>query len=180
MSWWSWRKKPKLTNPTTSHPAVVLTTGLLDESARYLTQFRGVSGPHEGILYWAGLSLKDQWTITTIILPKARTTSGSFKTSSLANAEMISFLAEHGLELLAQVHSHPGTFVDHSPGDITGALMPYENFLSIVVPNYARQGLRPLAVLGIHRYEEGEFRRLVGSDVSTTFKILPSCGDLRI
>jgi proteasome lid subunit RPN8/RPN11 len=164
----------------TPRPAVVITTSLLEESAHHLLQFCDAEGPHEGILYWAGLSSPDRWVITTIVLPKARTTSGSFRTSSLANAQMIAFLADHGLELLAQVHSHPGSFVGHSAGDITGALMPYENFLSIVVPHYSRKGLTTLRSLGIHRFELDEFRRLTESDVSATFKVLPTCGDLRV
>jgi proteasome lid subunit RPN8/RPN11 len=176
MSWWPKRTKPK---PAIQRPTVVLTTGLLAESARGLMQYRGPNGPHEGIVYWAGLSTLSHWIITSVILPKARTTSGSFRTSVQSNAETIGFLSDNGLELLAQVHSHPGTFVDHSAGDGFGALMPYENFLSVVVPNYAREGLFPLDTLGVHRFENGAFRRLSANDLAAALKVLPSCGDLR-
>ena len=50
------------------------------------------------------------------------------------------YLARAGLELIGQVHSHPGRFVGHSDGDDERALMPYDGFLSIVVPHYGRRG----------------------------------------
>jgi hypothetical protein len=51
--------------------------------------------------------------------------------------------------------------------------MPYESFLSIVVPNYGRHGV-DLAACGVHRFESGRFRRLSASEVEAEFSVAPS------
>jgi proteasome lid subunit RPN8/RPN11 len=137
------------------------------------------SQPHEGVAYWAGRRVGDEYFITTCIAPTAQTTYGSFDTSSHTNAKVIIYLASASLELLGQVHSHPGVFVDHSDGDDERALMPYEGFLSIVVPHYAHRGMRPLAMCGIHIFEKFKFRRLKDSEIEASFRIIEEFADLR-
>jgi proteasome lid subunit RPN8/RPN11 len=135
---------------------------------------------HESILYWAGTqTTRNDVLITTCIAPRAKTTPGSFRTTAADNARAISAMNNEGLQLVAQVHSHPGTLVDHSHGDVTGALMPFEGFLSIVVPEYGSNGMWPLHRCGVHRYERGIFRRLTSSEVQRGFQLRPSCIDLR-
>lgn len=135
--------------------------------------------PHEGVAYWAGRRSGSDVFVTTCIAPAARTTYGSFDTSSHTNARVIMYLADAGLELIGQVHSHPGASVDHSRGDDKRALMPYEGFLSIVVPHYARRGMRPLTTCGVHLFEKSRFRRLTDSEIETRFRILPHFADMR-
>ncbi len=176
MSWLS--KRPKA-QPIYRHPRVLLPSTVIRESGEYLRQSRGPDGPHEGVLYWAGISAADIWVVTTIILPSARTTRGSFRTTAKTNADVVGFLADHELVLLGQVHSHPGSFVDHSEGDIVGALMPYQSFLSVVVPNYACDGLLPLHGLGVHRFDQGEFQQLSEIEIKKTMVVVPSDQDFR-
>ena len=88
-------------------------------------------------------------------------------------------LAKSGLALLGQVHSHPGAFVDHSAGDNERALMPYDGFLSIVVPYYARRGMQPLTVCGVHVFENSRFRRIQDSEIEARFRIVAEFTDLR-
>jgi proteasome lid subunit RPN8/RPN11 len=89
------------------------------------------------------------------------------------------YLSSTGLELIGQVHSHPGEFVGHSKGDDRRALMPYEGFLSVVVPHYAREGMLPLTICGVHVFESSRFRRLQTVEVEAQFRILPEFSDLR-
>jgi proteasome lid subunit RPN8/RPN11 len=89
------------------------------------------------------------------------------------------YLASAGLELIGQVHSHPGRCVDHSDRDDERALMPYEGFLSIVVPHYARRGMRPLASCGVHVFEKSRFRRLGKSEVEALIHVIDDFADLR-
>ncbi len=144
-----------------------------------LQQSGELDNPHEGFVYWAGRATGDEYFVLKCIAPAARTTYGSFDTSSHANARVIMCLAENGMELLAQVHSHPGTLVGHSDGDDERALMPYEGFLSIVVPRYARRGMNPLTSCGVHVFENAQFRRLDNSEVKRTFRIVDELADLR-
>src|SRR5262249_12285388 len=141
-------------------PEVWISAGLLDRTASVLQESGGCEGPHEGVAYWAGRRTAHECLVTTCIAPAAVTTYGSFDTSAQTNARVIMYLASAGLELIGQVHSHPSRFVSHSDGDDERALMPYEGFLSIVVPHYARYGMRPLTTCGVHLFDNSRFRRL--------------------
>jgi len=156
-----------------------VSVSVLEHTAQVLRQSGNGATKHEGIVYWAGRHLGSETVVTTCIAPAARSTWGSFSTSSGTNARVVMYLAEHGLELLGQVHSHPGAVVDHSDGDDERALMPYEGFVSIVVPRYGRNGLRPLTNCGVHVYENSRFRRLPESAVMSRFHVVDEFADLR-
>lgn len=167
MTWRFWRPRP------TKRPNVRILDGVIKETLLALQSFAGKDGPHEGIVYWAGRASPAEWIITSVIVPEAVTTRGSFRTSAAANARVVALLAQAEIALLAQVHSHPGTLVDHSDGDDTDALMPYENMLSIIVPKYGRTTLWPLEHCGVHRFEGGRFRRLSSAAVNGAFRCIP-------
>jgi hypothetical protein len=57
--------------------------------------------------------------------------------------------------------------------------MPFENYLSIIVPNYAREDPWPLTKCGVHRFMGGAFGRLLDSEVERKFRLLPTSCDLR-
>jgi proteasome lid subunit RPN8/RPN11 len=174
-----WKKKAKAAAPRPLPPILYLHETLLASTTAWLQAAGDERSAHEGVVYWAGKSFGREWVISTCIAPQAHTTRGSFRTSSGNNAEVIAYLATHRLELLGQVHSHPGQLVDHSDGDDEGALMPYEHFLSIVVPDYGCSGMWPLTKCGVHRFEAGRFRRLTDAEVEAAFKLLPSARDFR-
>jgi proteasome lid subunit RPN8/RPN11 len=88
-------------------------------------------------------------------------------------------LAEASVELIGQVHSHPGRFIDHSDGDDDRAFMPYEGFISLVVPDHARSGMIPLSTCGVHIFEHGRFRRLSDAEVISSFHVVDAFVDLR-
>jgi proteasome lid subunit RPN8/RPN11 len=161
-------------------PVTWVSAHLLDRTGEVLRQSGHRAQPHEGVVYWAGRRVGRETLVTTCVAPKARTTYGSFATTSRSNARVVMYLADHGLELLGQVHSHPGASVDHSDGDNERALMPYDGFLSIVVPRYARDGLRPLSSCGVHVFDISGFRRLSTADVEARFRVVDDFADLRI
>ena len=175
---WHWLKRSK---STSSHApgSVWVLTPVLDQTVEMLRQSGSAGKPHEGVIYWAGRRSGCESFVTTCIAPPARTTRGSFETSSEANAKVIMYLANNDLELIGQVHSHPGSSVGHSSGDEQGALMPYDGFLSVVVPHYARRGMRPLTVCGIHLFEKTRFRRLADCEIESCFHVVPYFADLR-
>lgn len=173
-----WLKhSPEEVGPTV--PTVWVSSTLLDRTGDVLRQSGSEGDPHEGVAYWAGRRVGDDWFVTTCIAPAARTTYGSFDTSSETNARVIMYLAKVGLELLGQVHSHPGKFVDHSAGDEIKALMPYEGFISIVVPHFAGRGMCPLTICGVHIFEDSRFRRLLAPEIESRFRTLDDFADLR-
>jgi hypothetical protein len=148
-----------------------ITEAVVTQSERWLRSPRW--NGRESIIYWAGLKREDVWLVTTVIKPKANTTRGSFMTSSSHNARVIEFLSDAGLALLGQVHTHEGSFVNHSRGDDEDAFMPKENSMSLVVPHFGLEGMRPLDRCGVHRYEAGRFRRLDADEIESDLCIVP-------
>ena len=160
-------------------PVVWVFGAVLEQTVEVLQRSGTVAETHEGVAYWAGRRFGADLIVTTCIAPAATTTCGSFETSSYTNARVVAYLAGAELELLGQVHSHPGSSVGHSAGDDERALMPYEGFLSIVVPHYGRCGMTPLTGCGVHIFENGHFRRMGGTEVEARFRLLDVFTDLR-
>ncbi len=175
---WHWIKKSK-SKSSPSLGSVWVLASVLKLTVEMLQQSGFPDRPHEGVVYWAGRRTERESFVTTCIAPPAQTTHGSFETSSRANAQVIMFLANNNLELIGQVHSHPGGFVGHSAGDDERALMPYEGFLSIVVPHYACRGMRPLTMCGVHLFEKARFRQLAAIEIESRFHTVPDFADLR-
>jgi proteasome lid subunit RPN8/RPN11 len=175
---WHLRKRTQ-PQPRQAVPTIWVSARLLDRTVDILRQSGDRGQSHEGVVYWAGRRAGNEYFIMTAIAPTARTTRGSFDTSSHTNAKVIMYLADACMELLGQVHSHPGAFVGHSDGDDERALMPYEGFFSIIVPHYARRGMRPLTICGIHIFEHSRFHRLRTAEVESCFRVVDELADLR-
>jgi len=166
--------------PKSTPPMVWISRSILDQTTEILRRSGSQTQSHEGVVYWAGRRSGNEYLITTCIAPEAQTTRGSFRTTSATNARVVMYLAKSNLELLGQVHSHPGTFIDHSEGDDEDALMPYEGFYSVIVPNYASQGMHPLTRCGVHIFENNRFRRMTNNEVSKHFHIADRGTDVRV
>lgn len=131
---------------------------------------------HEGIVYWAGVTVDELSAkfVTTCIVPDAETTSGSFNVSPKADAQVVQTIHENNLNGIGHVHSHPGDWTSHSPGDDNSAGLVFDGYYSIVVPNYAADGMLPFTRCGIHRYENGGFQELSDSTIAESLTSVPS------
>jgi len=174
-----WPRRRKTNGEPDARYRVWILRAVVERTLDVLRASGTVEEAHEGIVYWAGRRLGPEAIVTTCIVPMATTTFGSFRTSSETNAKVVMYLATAGLELLGQVHSHPGKSCDHSEGDDELALMPYEGFVSIVVPHYARCGMEPLSRCGIHVFETRGFRRLTPQEIRRSVRIVDGFTDLR-
>ena len=92
---------------------------------------------HEGVAYLLGQTDGNTTVAVAAIRPEAATTSGSFDVTSAAMARVVRASAETGLQVVGQVHTHPGRAF-HSQGDDQGAHIAYTGFVSIVIPDYGR------------------------------------------
>lgn len=160
-------------------PTIYLPRTVVEETAKLVSSFGPLDDQHEGIAYWAGVASAKAWVVTTVLVPEARTTAGSFETSVLANARVIQAVNASSLQLLAQVHGHPGKWVGHSKGDDIGAFMPYRGFYSVILPHYGRHGVEPLAQCGFHRFDGDAFHQLETSEIGHRFVLVDACVDLR-
>ena len=93
---------------------------------------------HEGIAYLLGQSDGTNTLAVAAIRPHAKTTRGSFAVASPAMARVVRSAVDCGLQLVGQVHTHPGRAY-HSGGDEDGARIAYTGYVSIVLPDYGRR-----------------------------------------
>lgn len=90
---------------------------------------------HEGVVLWAGRVDDDGVHIEEAIIPRQIT--GTYR-YDIPNAEIfriLGYIAERGLMIPVQIHSHPGEEC-HSYADDAGALVQHEGGVSVVVPYF--------------------------------------------
>jgi hypothetical protein len=79
-------------------PLVYLPQPVADATARLLASYGAGLERHEGVAYWAGVPAEGAWLITTVLAPEAMTTAGSYRTSAVANARVITAVNRHYLD----------------------------------------------------------------------------------
>ena len=90
---------------------------------------------HEGIVYLIGHTDGFTSIVLSVFRPSAKTTHGSFHVDALAMRQVVEAANAHGLQVVGQLHTHPGTAF-HSDGDVAGTLIRFGGFVSIVLPDY--------------------------------------------
>lgn len=93
---------------------------------------------HEGIAYLLGRTDGTVTLAVSAFRPKAKTTPGSFHVEPVAMAVCVRTAARLGLQIVAQVHTHPGVAY-HSDGDVEGARIRYIGYASVVLPDFGRR-----------------------------------------
>lgn len=79
-------------------------------------------------------------------------------------------LAESGLRLIAQVHSHP-TDAYHSEADDRYAIVTTEGGLSLVVPDFGRAPADPNS-WAVYRLQDRQWEELSAKEVRSLFEII--------
>ncbi len=159
------------------HGQFLVSNDVLSATEAALVTFRGPEGLHEGIVFWGGKEMEGITFFTTAVTPRAVHTKGSVQCNEAAIREVVHALRPHGLGLLAQVHSHPSDDARHSDGDDSMILLPFEGMLSIVVPWYGKDGMRPPSSCGIHQFQEG--RWVLCNKNLDGIQVVPGVVDLR-
>lgn len=128
--------KPRYTRPVApARPKFLITDSCVDGLGKCLAPERQKG--HEGIAYLLGRTDGDVTLAVTAFRPEAKTTPGSFFVEPRAMARCVRAAADLGLQIVAQVHTHPGAAY-HSDGDVEGARIRYAGYASIVLPEYGR------------------------------------------
>jgi len=126
---------------------------------------------NEGLVYWAGTFENSEYIVKAVIAPETESNEGRVSTSHRSNLDFILQLSKYGFVQIAQVHSHPEEWVDHTRGDDEYAAFKVEGLVSIVVPGYGKHGLLPLTKCGVHRFRDDDFIRLSHEYVKRHFLI---------
>jgi len=145
----------------------------IEYTDQILKEYADLTPSNEGLVYWAGILKNNHYIVKAVIAPETDSDYGRVSTSHKSNLNFVLALNELDLIQLAQVHSHPGSWVDHSDGDDTYAAFKIEGLVSIVVPEYSIRGLIPLTQCGIHRYFNSDFHRLSDKYVQRHLVINP-------
>lgn len=172
------RTAPVPTDADIAGPVLHLPESVVAETERLLRTYGGTEN-HEGVVYLGGTEIQGGAVGLVALSPIAETTRGSFQTNLESNATVVQALGELKLSLVGQVHSHPGEWVDHSEGDDEGALVRFQGYWSLVVPSFARDGMRPIVACGVHVFRDGRFWRLTEAAVDARVRIVPASLDLR-
>ncbi len=151
----------------------------LDAAERLLPTYRGADGDHEGIVLLLGYETVDVTLILAVAAPDADHGRGRVIVSGGAVGSATEVAHRHGLAVLGQIHTHPGGWTEHSEGDDDLVLMQFDGMLSIVAPNYARFGLRPLHSLGVHQRQDGAWFRVSTESLINMVTIVPAGFDVR-
>jgi proteasome lid subunit RPN8/RPN11 len=138
---------------------------------KVLSDYRRKRPSNEGLVYWAGRKDGDIIRVELVIAPRTDSAARRVVTTPESNLRMIQVISKHDLIHLGQVHSHPGSWVDHSEGDDEYAAFKINGLLSLVVPSYCKNGMIPIETCGIHRFEHDHFIRFTDRYVKDHFSI---------
>jgi hypothetical protein len=143
-----------------------------------LEEFRWPRSAVERVAYLDGVACDDLKITTTVTLPNAEMRRQHFTVSGDAMSEAGRHFRPFGMQRLAQVHTHPGIYVNHSDYDDENAYSQMDGALSIVMPHHARK--RPTLIeCGVHIREIKGWRRLDTKEVEQVIRLIPGCLDFR-
>ena len=116
--------------------------------------------------------------VVALTLPHAQLFRDHFEVSPDAMSQAGKHLRRFQLRRLAQVHTHPGPWVGHSPWDDAKAYSQLEGAVSLVLPNHARARPR-LEEAGVHLRRAGGWEQLTAQNVAEVIRVTPSYLDFR-
>lgn len=135
------------------------------------------AGARESGLFWYGRRGEQVSTVSSVRAPKQRMMPYNYHVDAAAMTEMGASLADD-LRPLAQVHSHPGGIVEHSPYD--DEMASSRRALSLVFPHYGQVRGRWPEGIGIHEWQDGYWHLLPASLATTRVVLVPRANVERI
>lgn len=118
---------------------------------RSIDEFRTYGlGRRECVVYWLAMQSRPN-DVVEVVHPDHAASAFGYTVDDAWLTRFSFDLADRGVTAVAQVHTHPGSFVAHSETDDEFVLVPSAGFVSIVVPDFARDFTRGRC--GIHVLE---------------------------
>lgn len=150
---------------------VVVDRKVVDSTLRALRQF----GKHklEGLVLWLGSIEPRTAHVTRAFIPDQQPVADEDGVGYFVGGdtlfELNKGLAETGLRLIAQVHSHPARAY-HSETDDRYAIVTADGGLSLVVPNFGRAPADP-SCWAVYRLADGRWRELSEKESRVLFDL---------
>ena len=154
-------------------PRICIPRLIIKKTAEHLRKY-GARG-NEGLVFWAGIEAGDgSKFVTTCVYPRVRWASGvSVSSDVIAGAEVVREVRRRRLEIIAEIHSHPGHWVGHSFIDDENPFVLAEDNISIVVPSFGEEGMEPLWKCGVYLYNVKDgWRRLSKGEIVEGFVVV--------
>lgn len=133
----------------------------------------------ETACFWFGVEAGDRQVVTTVAMPRLHQSQGHYRVERDSLRRLAETMRAQGLINLAQVHTHPGLWVGHSPYDDDNAYSTRTGALSFVWPEYGRSLLHTLAGIGVHERYEGAWRQLDQESIERRVHLVDSRADVR-
>lgn len=130
----------------------------------------------EGGCFWYGHRDEEKAIAVLLGVPRQINRPRNFEIGADDLARLTEAVSKLGLVAVAQIHSHPGLNVAHSPWD--DSLVVSKRVYSLVLPNYGKNPISLVSV-GVHRFEEERWLRLNKDAAKTAIQLLPDKLDLR-
>lgn len=115
------------------------------------------AGRRESGLFWYGRRGHLHSLVTSVRAPRQQMNRFNYLVTPAAMSEMGASLSDE-LRPLAQVHSHPGALVEHSPFD--DEMASSRRALSLVFPHYGRLTAPWPDGVGVHEWQSGYWHHL--------------------
>jgi proteasome lid subunit RPN8/RPN11 len=161
------RLKPLPTGPATGD--LIIPEAVLTPTRAALQASSGDGRHHEGLVLWLGRVVDGDTLVMSATAPVKWSRPAAVHISETAVGSAARAARRHGLGVVAQVHSHPGTDTRHSDGDDELVLMPYPGMFSLVVGEYGHGHLEPRHGAGLHQYQADRWVAVP----ATTFVVVP-------
>lgn len=126
-------------------------------------EFLRTAGRLECCCFWYGRQ-DEASTVTTIVVPRQCQTWGNYHVAVDAMQRIHQMVAPRGLRNLAQIHTHPGKFVEHSIYD--DQMANSRRALSLVVPSYGHWSSIWPSGIGVHEFQDEYWHLLTDHDAS--------------
>lgn len=150
---------------------VLVKRTVIDSTLRVLRKF----GKHrlEGLVLWLGDIDPGTAHVTKVFVPDQHPVADEDGVGYFVGGktlfELNRGLAETGLRLIAQVHSHPGRAY-HSETDDRYAIVTADGGFSLVVPNFGRAPANP-SCWAAYRLTDGLWRELSEKETRVLFHL---------
>lgn len=129
---------------------------------------------HEGLVLWLGDIDETGAHVTRMFVPNQESISDERGVGYFVKGETLFYLnrtlAESGLRLIAQVHSHPSEAY-HSEADDRYAIVTAEGGLSLVVPDFGNAPA-DVAEWAVFRLSDGTWEELSSSDIRSLIRVI--------
>lgn len=155
---------------------LLVCAAVLPSTRDRLRNSRGDDGRHEDLVLWAGRTVGNDVLVAAALFPETSHGWGFVSLTEKATGAAARAGRRHGLAVLAQVHSHPGSDTRHSDGDDKLVLMPFEGMFSLVVGHYGDGSVMPSEGAGLHQFQDGRWIQVI--DATEALIVIPEAIDV--